>query len=240
MGWSLGSELGGQTLLAQAAGQTVTFHAALVTRLTISAASQGQVADPGNAVTVAPEVTAWDENGAAAPSIPISFAVTDGGGEVVHSQAITDADGKASAGDWTLGGQNGLNVLEATAGSLPIVTFVAAAGPTSSGIDIWTDTMETSPHPDAEVSEHIVMTYWVDTTFALSSVVASIGDTSVALSSQGGVWGGDGVTGLIAYTGAIDIAPREAGTLGLIVTATDVNGNATSEIVPLAYAPSAP
>ena len=72
-------------------------------------------------------VRALDSLGKGVPGLPITFSVVKGGGSVTGGARITDRDGYATAGEWTIGPSVGDNILFATAESLPTVAFTANA-----------------------------------------------------------------------------------------------------------------
>jgi hypothetical protein len=78
-------------------------------------------------------VHASDVSGAGVPGLPVTFAVSSGGGTLSTSSATTDASGDAQT-TWTLGTTAGTQTVTATAGSLaPItITATALAGPAAS------------------------------------------------------------------------------------------------------------
>jgi hypothetical protein len=123
--WVLGAAAGAQQLVATATGNgapanlAVTFTAS-ATSSTASkleiAAGNNQTAVAGNAVATAPKVKVTDANGNPVAGVPVTFAVTAGGGSVNPTTAVaTGADGTASATSWTLGVVAGANTLTATA-----------------------------------------------------------------------------------------------------------------------------
>ena len=57
--------------------------------------------------------------------VAVTFAVTDGSGSASGGAATTNASGVATVGSWTLSTTAGANVMTASAGSLPSVTFSA-------------------------------------------------------------------------------------------------------------------
>src|SRR5205823_1292132 len=69
--------------------------------------------------------------GGVVPAVPVTFAVTGGGGSVSGSVAHSDANGVATVGSWTLGPGVGDNTLTATVAGSGIsgnpVTFTATA-----------------------------------------------------------------------------------------------------------------
>jgi hypothetical protein len=88
----------------------------------------------GAAVSPAPSVIVRDENGNPVAGASVTFKVTAGGGTVSGASAVTDADGVATVGGWTLGKTAGQNSLIASSGALAAVTFNATgtAGPAAS------------------------------------------------------------------------------------------------------------
>ncbi|MGH7460131.1 MAG: leishmanolysin-related zinc metalloendopeptidase [Longimicrobiales bacterium] len=79
----------------------------------------------GNDVSSAPAVLVKDGRGRPLSGVPVRFRVMQGGGVVQHADAITDTQGGASAGQWTLGPLPGPNEVEARVGQLPGVRFTA-------------------------------------------------------------------------------------------------------------------
>lgn len=87
----------------------------------------GQTAQAGMAVSVAPAVKLLDQNGAPVAGASVTFAVASGGGAITGASAVSDSLGIATVGSWTLGSTPGSNSLTATAADLPgsPVTFTA-------------------------------------------------------------------------------------------------------------------
>jgi hypothetical protein len=81
-------------------------------------------APPGTEVTVLPSVLVIDGSGAPMTGVPVTFAVTSGGGSVTGGSATTNSLGIATVGSWTLGASGG-NTLSATTGTLVAVKFTA-------------------------------------------------------------------------------------------------------------------
>lgn len=90
--------------------------------------STEQTATAGTAVSVAPTVTVMGADGAPLAGVSVAFVVSEGGGTIQNPAAMTDAQGVASAGRWTLGAV-GVNRVEARIGSLAPVVFLANATP---------------------------------------------------------------------------------------------------------------
>jgi hypothetical protein len=90
-------------------------------------AANGQTALPGTAVASAPAVVVKDANGKGVKGVTVRFVVVQGGGSVTTSTAVTDVQGLASAGGWTLGSALGVNIVDAIVNNLTPVRFTATA-----------------------------------------------------------------------------------------------------------------
>lgn len=90
---------------------------------------QSQSATIGTEVATAPLVRVTDAGGLPLKGVDVSFTVLSGGGRVVYTTALTDSDGLASAGAWTLGSTPGNNDLRVETPGLDLepVTFTAKA-----------------------------------------------------------------------------------------------------------------
>ncbi len=89
-----------------------------------------QRAEAGSPVPLAPSVRVTNAAGQPVAGYAVNFVVTRGGGTVTGSSQVTNADGIARVGSWTLGSP-GQNELEARAGTLngSPVRFQATAPP---------------------------------------------------------------------------------------------------------------
>jgi hypothetical protein len=96
-------------------------------------AGNEQTATVATAVATRPAVVVRDQDGNALGGIPVTFKVTGGGGSLTGANPVTDTDGLASVGGWTLGRNVGANILEATLSGLDVsgspVVFSATALP---------------------------------------------------------------------------------------------------------------
>lgn len=131
-GWTLGA-VGPQQLNARVLGLPVVAFNATATapqgapQMEAVANSTDQTGTAGLAVTNAPAVRLRNASGALVSGVTVSFAVASGGGTVQNTSALTDANGVASSGRWTLGGTAGQQTVTASAAGYPNVTFRATA-----------------------------------------------------------------------------------------------------------------
>ena len=141
--WILGPDPGLNVVEARVAADTVLFSATArgdgggggrggAARI-VAVQGDGQTAETGTPVTVAPAVRVTDSADNPAPGVAVNFVVTMGGGTVVGASQTTGTDGVARVGRWTLGDEPGENVLEARAGSLQGSPVVFTAQATGSG-----------------------------------------------------------------------------------------------------------
>jgi glucose/arabinose dehydrogenase len=130
--WVLGPNPGENILSARTAGlPEVTFRATALAQagqgtLNRVANTEGQSANTGAAVPNAPAVIVRDAAGNTKQGVTVSF-VPANGGSVQNATAVSDANGVAWAGRWTLGPAAGTQTLEARADNFGAVTFSATA-----------------------------------------------------------------------------------------------------------------
>jgi hypothetical protein len=132
--WTLGVKAGANTLSAAAAGVTtgpVIFTAtglpgALAHLDEITTATTGTA---GLVLTQPPQVRAADGNLNPISGVPVTFAVTSGGGSITGATQITGADGAVTLGSWTLGTVAGVNTLAASTPGLSSLTITRTGMP---------------------------------------------------------------------------------------------------------------
>ncbi len=91
-------------------------------------AGDAQTGEVGSTLATELEVEVVDAGGHPITAAAVTFAVTGGGGAVSPANAVTDAEGRASA-SWTLGTGAGDQTVEAQAGSETPLVFTAEAVP---------------------------------------------------------------------------------------------------------------
>lgn len=130
--WKLGAAVGPNTVTATASGlPSVTFTAtgtAGAAAAVVASAGNNQVAVQGTNVTTLPTVRVTDASGNPVIGAAVTFAVTQGGGSGTGLSKLTDTQGQAAVGSWTLG-SSAPNTLTATVAGSGItgnpVTFTA-------------------------------------------------------------------------------------------------------------------
>jgi plastocyanin len=133
--WIVGTVAGTNTLVARApdlAGSPVTFTAMATPGAPVTLtknAGDNQTTVVASAVTEPPSVLVTDSYENPVADVPVTFAVTSGGGSVAGSSQTTGLDGLATVGSWTLGSTLGQNSLTASSAGLSgsPVTFSAEA-----------------------------------------------------------------------------------------------------------------
>jgi hypothetical protein len=133
----------GISLVRAVGGQVTSEQAIMVGRPTVGFASEEfQAGMAGAAVPSTPAVVVRDAAGNPLPGRTVTFAVTGGGGSITGATAITDAQGVARLGSWTLGPDADPNFVTATVAGTSILnnpaTFRTAGcmGSGGSGYDI--------------------------------------------------------------------------------------------------------
>jgi hypothetical protein len=134
--WVLGTVAGLNRMDAITFGHfALTFEATGVAASPASATATGGTALNGifgNYLVGTPEVTVSDALGNPVAGVSVSFAVTQGGGQVTAIGSQTDFLGRANASSWRLGPAGGQSVTATVAG-LPPVVFTATGSPPPAG-----------------------------------------------------------------------------------------------------------
>ena len=115
--WTLGGTPGTQTLTVTAGAGgpfqiTALAGAPRIGSLSINAGNN-QVGTSGQALPTNPSVLARDAAGNPVPGVTVTFSVMTGGGTIAQPSSVTNAQGIASSGAWTLGGNVGTQLLSA-------------------------------------------------------------------------------------------------------------------------------
>jgi hypothetical protein len=121
-GWTLGPEVGVQTLQASAPGmKSVLFSATAVAEPAVAlvrVTPDLPMSVIGTVVAGQAAVRAIDGAGNPVANVPVVFSIIAGGGTLGGDQATTDSRGIATAGAWTLGTAAGTQAVRATSNGL--------------------------------------------------------------------------------------------------------------------------
>jgi hypothetical protein len=134
-GWTLGA-VGTNTLTATVSGTAVTASftatalAATGAAHVVAFAGASQTGLVGYAVNVRPAVLVTDASDQPVAGAGVTFAVGSGGGSATGASVLTDANGVAQVGSWTLGATPGANTLTATVSGAGISGNPVTAGAT--------------------------------------------------------------------------------------------------------------
>jgi hypothetical protein len=131
--WQLSRTSGTQILVvALALGPTTTFMAMALpdTLAQIQASSLAALGGiPSHDVAPLPTIVALDEYSNPKPGVEVTFEVAGGIGAVTPAKVTTDSTGRATVGEWTLGGEFMTDTLIARVQNLPPVYFTARVSP---------------------------------------------------------------------------------------------------------------
>lgn len=137
-----------------------------------AAGGSGQSAAAGTVLPVPLSVRVADASGNGVAGVPVSFAVTAGGGTVTPSSATTDAQGMAST-TLRLGATAGANTVVATSGALTPVSF-SATGTTATPPTATTLTLLSGSGQSAPVGQALPSPLSVRITDAAAQPVAGV------------------------------------------------------------------
>ena len=186
-------------------------------------AGDDQSAPAGTAVAVDPSVMVRDGDGNPLPGIPVTFAVTAGGGRVTGATPVTGSDGVATVGEWRLGDGAGANTLSASvagqslSGSPVVFSATAEAGAVSAAQSTVTVSPASIPASNGESAATITVTVKDQFGNPIPDVEVSLAATGNgnALVQPGGATNDDGVvTGRLSATvvGAHVVSATAGGT----------------------------
>lgn len=100
-----------------------------------------------------PEVLVRDGSGSPIGGIPVRFTVTAGGGSVENATTISGPQGRATAGNWTLGPSFGLNTLVGSVDGVGSVQFSAMTVPVPTGT-YQLATIDAAPLPFTDIGNN--------------------------------------------------------------------------------------
>ncbi|HKS07518.1 MAG TPA: leishmanolysin-related zinc metalloendopeptidase [Gemmatimonadaceae bacterium] len=139
--WTLGPNAG-DNVVTMTAGSlpavtfTVTTSGSAPPASITIVAGQFQTASPSAALNTAPVFRVKNALGNPLPGATVQFQVLSGGGSVVSSNVVADAQGDASPGAWTLGSVLGAQRLRATAGGIIQTLYATALAPAGGSFNL--------------------------------------------------------------------------------------------------------
>jgi adhesin/invasin len=133
--WVLGPTAGAQTLSARVEESGIANNPILFTATAIAgqasvvtaASATTQTGTVGTPVAAPPSVRVTDAAGNPVPNVQVLFSVTLGNGQVSGNSQVTNAQGIATVGGWTLGPVAGAQEMTVTVASANAVVFRATA-----------------------------------------------------------------------------------------------------------------
>src|SRR5688572_1231093 len=151
--WTLGPTPGNQVLSVSAGGQsaqiTATAGSPRIASLAVNAGNN-QTGGTSAALPTAPSVVTRDAAGAPVAGVTVFFTVLSGGGSVAQASAVSNAQGIASAGAWTLGSTTGTQLLSAQVAQAgvtnnPLIFTATATGGAPASVAAISSTQQTTP-----------------------------------------------------------------------------------------------
>lgn len=131
--WTLGAKVGTQTLTVSAGSlKTVVANATGTPGLasTVFPASEPfQTSVVSRAVTIRPKVTVADAFGNPIPNVPVTFEAVQSSSVILGVSQVTDANGQATIGSWTIGPDAGNYDLRAGIANGAVAAFQALGIP---------------------------------------------------------------------------------------------------------------
>jgi len=229
--WTLGPDPGPNALSASVPGLApVTFLAtglAAIPAAIGKIAGDNQAAPVGTALSVRPSVRVTDSQGQGIPLVAVEFRVALGQGSITGETVVTDGEGVAEVGSWTLGTTAGVNSLQALVNGVDPVTFTATGipGPPASM------TVHDGDGQAAQVGAVVAIPPSVRVRDAFANPIPGVEVAFSVTSGQGSVTGTPSRTGpggIAAVTtwrlgpdpGANSLVATAAGVDGVVFTAT--------------------
>lgn len=177
-----------------------------------------QTAVPGAALPVVPKVRVISYFGMPKIGVEVRFAIASGNGSIQNTNVLTDDDGYATPGVWTLGSEKGVQTLTATVTGLEVANFSASALNKSN--DITASIM--GPYNGTITGDNVNLWVAVNSFYQLASVTASVNGETTALSYITSNW-----------TAQVSLAGKPRGMVNIVITATDVFANSTDIVLSL-------
>ncbi|MEP6833623.1 MAG: hypothetical protein ABJB74_09520 [Gemmatimonas sp.] len=237
--WTLGTTLGAQSVTATSTGATgspLTFTATAAAGAAAAATKEvgdAQTGGVGGAVPIAPAVRVVDAGGNRVAGVTVVFTVGVGGGTAANATAVTNSNGIATVGSWTLGTTAGANTLLANvqAGSVtgnPVTFTATATAGTASTL-----TKQAGDAQSAGVTTAVAVRPAVKVADQFGNAIAGA-TVTFAVATGGGT-----ITGGTATTGADGIATVGSWTLGNTSGAQTLTATVPGVVTPATFSVTA-
>jgi hypothetical protein len=194
--WVLGPVTGVNSVRATVTGVPEVFFSATGVRFAahvVAASQTNQSAPAGTNVAEPPTVRVTDVTGNPINGVVVTFVVTAGGGNVTTTPQVTNVDGLAGAGFWTLGTTPGVNTVTATVANVGQVVFTATGTASPSTLTAQSASQQTARVSTAVTEPPTVLVRdqggapmaGVTVTFAVTSGGGTVTPETVVTSSAG-------------------------------------------------------
>lgn len=193
-------------------------------------------ASPGAQISDLPSVIVFDQTGAPMAGVAVTFSASGGGGTVTGGSQVTNAQGVATVGGWTLGTATGVYTVVASSAGVSSVTFTANAvnpcvAPTS--LDFGTTVSGSLSTSDCRLSDGRFIDFFATTvptagTYLFTQSSTSFDALLVLYSSIGNFLGShDDISRSNTNSALKAILPAGNFELGATSFASNVTGNYT-------------
>ena len=206
----------------------------------IKASGDGAQGVVGQQLLSPPVVRVTDDQDRPVPGANVTFAVASGGGSATGTSVVTDDEGEAQVGSWTLGTTAGSNTMTATVGTLPAVTFTVTgvAGAATTIEKASTDGVElhlgssASPRPSVRLKDtYGNLVSGATVTFAVASGGGNATGTSQSTDATGIATVGTWTLGANAGTNTMTASSGSLASVTFTMSAVDKCAQAPPEYV---------
>ncbi|MEM9693018.1 MAG: PQQ-dependent sugar dehydrogenase, partial [Myxococcota bacterium] len=170
--------------------------------ITYAVDGDGQSAEVGTTLPVAPRMLVTDADGDPVPGVAIEFRVTVGDGTMTEGQTETGSDGTAAVGSWTLGAVPGEHELTGEAAGLAPVLFraTALAGPEGSALVYEGDTQYATVSTAVAIAPAVIVRDQANEPVSGRSVVFAVSEGGGSVSEGQATTGADGIARVGSWT----------------------------------------
>lgn len=183
-------------------------------------AGDAQTAAPGSAMAIPPAVKLFDQFGNPSAGRHVTFTLGAESGSITGADAVSDANGVAALGSWTLRPTKGTNDVVASFGTLTPLRFTAKAGESTPGI-----TVSIVTPPGSLAGDNVLVQADVTSQSGIASVMAFVGAQQTSLTLQSGT----------RWQGTVSLVGLPRDSLEITLTARDPAGGGTDAFVKVVH-----